>query len=296
MDAIISHADADGIISASLLLKLKPRAHLYFSSSTYLHKTICKLLDFDVENLYILDISANRKTILLSSIFNKATWIDHHQWENLEIPKNVEVFVEESESTAKVVAKILRMNDPLVEIANEIDSNNIKSDSAKFFRDLVSAIKWKYGKTQSLKFRQIAKILAFKGLDELEKEVENAKLIEEHLSWLQSIVPEILEKTKEFEVNGKKILIFETTKSLPVYFIYENLKKNKFFDILCVFYRKIDMRRKIPITKIEVRSNDEDALKIAKIFNGGGHKLASGATINKYLSVEEFLDKIKQVL
>ena len=296
MDAIISHADADGIISASLLLKLKPRAHLYFSSSTYLHKTICKLLDFDVENLYILDISANRKTILLSSIFNKATWIDHHQWENLEIPKNVEVFVEESESTAKVVAKILRMNDPLVEIANEIDSNNIKSDSAKFFRDLVSAIKWKYGKTQSLKFRQIAKILAFKGLDELEKEVENAKLIEEHLSWLQSIVLEILEKTKEFEVNGKKILISETTKSLPVYFIYENLKKNKFFDILCVFYRKIDMRRKIPITKIEVRSNDEDALKIAKIFNGGGHKLASGATINKYLSVEEFLDKIKQVL
>jgi len=296
MDAIISHADADGIISASLLLRLKPRTPLYFSSSTYLHKTICKLLDFDIENLYILDISANRKTILLSSIFNKAVWIDHHQWDILEIPKNVENFVEEAESTAKVVAKILKIEDPLVEIANEIDTNNIKNDSAKFLRDLISAIKWKYGKAQSLKFRQITKILAFKGLDELEKDVENAKLIEEHTNWLQSIIQEILEKTKKFEVNGKKILIFETTKSLPVYFIYENLKKNKSFDILCVFYRKIDMRRKIPITKIEIRSNDEAALKIAKIFDGGGHKLASGATIDRYLSIEEFLDKIKQIL
>jgi nanoRNase/pAp phosphatase (c-di-AMP/oligoRNAs hydrolase) len=296
MDAIISHADADGIISASFLLKLKPRSSLYFSSSTFLHKTICKLLDFDIENLYILDISANRKTILLSSIFKKAIWIDHHQWENLEIPNNVEVFVEEAESAAKVVAKVLKIEDPLVDIANEIDTNNIKSDSAKFFRDLISAIKWKYGKTQSLKFRQIAKIIAFRGLDELEKDVENAKLIEEHSNWLQSIVPEILEKAKEFEVNGKKIVIFETTKSLPVYFVYDTFKKSKSFDILCVFYRKVDMRRKIPLTKIEVRSNNEDALKIARIFDGGGHKLASGATINRYLSIEEFLDRIKQVI
>jgi oligoribonuclease NrnB/cAMP/cGMP phosphodiesterase (DHH superfamily) len=296
MDAIISHADADGVISASFLLKLKPKSYLYFSSSTFLHKTICKLLDFDIENLYILDISANRKTILLSSIFKKIIWIDHHQWENLEIPNNVEVFVEEAESAAKVVAKVLKIEDPLVDIANEIDTNNIKNDSAKFFRDLISAIKWKYGKTQSLKFRQIAKILAFRSLDELEKDAENVKLIEEHSNWLQSIVPEILEKAKEFEVNGKKIVIFETTKSLPVYFVYDSLKKSKSFDLLCVFYRKVDMRRKIPVTKIEIRSNNEDALKIARIFDGGGHKLASGATINRYLSIEEFLDRIKQVI
>jgi len=296
MDAVISHADADGIISASFLLKLKPRSSLYFSSPTFLHKTICKLLDFDIENLYILDISANRKTILLSSIFKKTIWIDHHQWENLEIPNNVEVFVEEAESAAKIVAKVLKIEDPLVDIANEIDTNNIKSDSAKFFRDLISAIKWKYGKTQSLKFRQIAKTLAFRGLDELERDVENAKLIEEHSNWLQSIFPEILEKAKEFEVNGKKIVIFETKKSLPVYFVYDTFKKSKSFDILCVFYRKVDMRRKIPVTKIEVRSNNEDALKIARIFDGGGHKLASGATINRYLSIEEFLDRIKQVI
>ena len=296
MDAIISHADADGIISASFLLKLKPRSYLHFSSSPYLHKTICKLIDFDIENLYILDISANRKTMLLSSIFSKAIWIDHHQWEDLEIPKNVEVFVEIAESAAKVVAKILRFEDGLVEIANEIDTNNIKSYSAKFFRDLISAIKWKYGKNQSLKFRQIAKILAFKGLDYLEKDVENVKLVDEHLNWLQSIIPEILENTKEFEIDGKKILIFETTRSLPVYFIYDNLKVSRSFDILCVFYRKIDMIRKIPITKIEVRSNSEDALKIARIFDGGGHKVASGATINRYLSVEEFLNKIREVI
>jgi len=296
MDVIISHADADGIISASLLMKLKPRVSLFFSSSTFLHKTICKLLDFDVENLYILDISANKKTILLSSIFKKAIWIDHHQWEELEIPKNVEVFVEEVESAAKVVAKVLKIENQLVDIANEIDTNNVKTDSAKFFRDLVSAIKWKYGKLQSLKFRQIAKILAFKGLEELEKSVENAKLIEEHLNWLSSVTPEILEKVKEVDINGKKVVIFETTKSLPVYFIYEKIKEVKSFDILCVFYRRVDMKRKIPITKVEIRSINGDALKIARVFDGGGHKNASGATINRYLSIEEFLEKIKEVV
>jgi nanoRNase/pAp phosphatase (c-di-AMP/oligoRNAs hydrolase) len=295
MEAIISHADADGIISASLLIKFKPKASLYFSSSTFLHKTICRLLDFDLETLYILDISANRRTILLSSVFNKAIWIDHHQWENLEIPKNVEVFVEEAESAAKVVAKVLKIESSLIEIANEIDTNNVKSDEARFFRDLVSAIKWKYNKLQSLKFRQIAKILAFKGLDELEKDVENAKIIEEHINWLNSLASEILEKTKEFEVNGKKVLIFETAKSLPVYFIHEKLKESKNFDILCVFYRKVDIKRKIPITKIEIRSKSEDALKIARIFDGGGHKLAAGATLNKYLGVEEFLQKLKEI-
>jgi len=296
MEAIISHADADGIISASLIIKLKPKASLYFSSSTFLHKTICKLLDFDLETLYILDISANKKTILLSSLFNKAIWMDHHQWEILEIPKNVEVFLEDAESTAKVVAKVLKVESPLVEIANEIDTNNVKSEEARFFRDLVSAIKWKYGKLQSLKFRQLVKILAFKGLNELEKDVENAKIIEEHISWLNSLAQEILEKTKEFDVNGKKILIFETTKNLPVYFIYEKLKESRNFDILCVFYRRIDLKRKIPITKIELRSKSEDVVKIARIFDGGGHKLASGATINRYLSIEEFLEKLKQTI
>ena len=161
---------------------------------------------------------------------------------------------------------------------------------------MISAIKWKYNKLQAVKFRQIAKILAFKGLDELEKDVENAKIIEEHISWLNSLVPEILENAKEFEVNGKKILVFETTKSLPVYFIHEKLKDFKIFDILCVFYRRIDMKRKIPITKIELRSKNEDVVKVARIFGGGGHKLAAGITINRYLSVEEFLEKLKQII
>lgn len=296
MDGIISHADADGIISASLLMKLRPRASLYFSSSAFLHKTICKLSDIDFDNLYILDISANKKSIILSSIFKKTIWIDHHQWENLEIPDNVEVFVEEAESAAKVVARVLKIESPIVEVANQIDTNNIRSEEAKFFRDLVSAIKWKYNKLQVLKFGQIAKILALKGLEELEKDVENVKMIEEYYNWLNSIIPEIIEKSREFEVNNKKVVIVEITKSLPVYFIYNKLKDTKNFDILCIFYRKVDLRRKTPMTKIEIRSKDDDAIKIARIFEGGGHKLASGATIPKYLSVEEFLEKIKQVI
>jgi len=295
MEAIISHADADGIVSASLLIKVKPRSLLYFSSSTLLHKTICKLLDFDLDELYILDVSPNRKTILLSSLFKKAIWLDHHRWEELEIPNNVEVFVKDAKSAARVVAEFLGIESYLVEIADEIDSNNVKSDEAKFLRDLVSAIKWRYNKLQVFKFRQMVRTLAFKGLNELEKNAENVKIVEEHTKWLNSLIPEILDKTKEFEVNGKKVLIFETSKSLPVYFVYEKLKESRSFDILCIFYRKIDTRRKIPVTKIEIRSKNEDALKIARAFEGGGHNSAAGATVNRYLSIEEFLEKIKSI-
>jgi oligoribonuclease NrnB/cAMP/cGMP phosphodiesterase (DHH superfamily) len=294
MEVIISHADADGIISASFILKYKPKAHLHFSSPSILHKTLCKLLDLEPETLYILDISANMKSAVIASLFKKVIWIDHHLWENLDIPKNVEVFVEEAESAAKIVAKVLKIDTPLVRIANEIDTNSIKSEESKFFRDLISAIKWKYNKLQIIKFRQISKILAFKGLEELEKDLENAKIIEEHLNWLNSLTPEILEKTQEFEVNGRKVLIFETNKSLPVYFIYEKLNEAKNFDILCVFYRKVDMKRKIPITKIELRSKRDDLLKVARYFNGGGHRLACGATLHRYLSVDEFLQKLKE--
>lgn len=296
MEAIVSHADADGIISASLILKLKPRTSLYFSSSAFLHKTLCKLMDFEPENLYILDISPTKRTLILSSVFKKTIWIDHHEWEPFEIPQNVEVLVERTQSTAALVAKILKIESPLIEIANQIDTNNVKSEEARFFRDLVSAIKWKYGKLQTLKFRQISKILAFGGLEKLEKDVENAKIIEEHANWLNSIAHEIVERIKEFEINGKKILIFETNKSLPVYFIYEKLKETKDFDILCVFYRRIDLKRKLPVTKIEIRSKNDDALKIARSFEGGGHKFASGASVNRYVSIEEFIDRIKQII
>jgi oligoribonuclease NrnB/cAMP/cGMP phosphodiesterase (DHH superfamily) len=294
MDVIISHADADGIISASFILKYKPKAYLHFSSPSILHKTLCKILDLDPETLYILDISANTKSAVIASLFKKVIWIDHHLWENFDIPKNVEVFVEEAESTAKIVAKVLKIDTHLVRMANEIDTNSIKSEESKFFRDLISAIKWKYNKLQIIKFRQISKILAFKGLEELEKDLENTKIIEEHLNWLNSLTPEIIEKTQEFEVNGKKVLIFETNKSLPVYFIYEKLNEAKNFDILCVFYRKVDMKRKIPVTKIELRSKNDDLLKVARYFNGGGHRLACGATLPRYLSVDEFLQKLKE--
>ncbi|MGC8993641.1 MAG: hypothetical protein ACP5H3_02275 [Candidatus Aenigmatarchaeota archaeon] len=299
MEAIVSHADADGIISASLLLKLKPKAYLTFSSHSFLHKTFCLLLDKGIKEVYILDISADRKNLTISSAFEKAYWIDHHFWENLDIPKNVQVFVEESESAAKVVSKILKIDSPLVEIANQIDTNNIKSEEAKFFRDLVSAIKWKYGKIQVLKFRQIAKLLAYHSIEELEKNVEYAKIIEEHLNWLNSLESEIYEKTRIFEIKNKKVAIFETTKSIPVYFIYEKLLKHEKapFDIIAVIYRKINISKQALITKIELRTQtNQDVLKIAKNFNGGGHKVASGASINEYIPIESLVKKIEEII
>jgi len=296
MEAIVAHFDADGIISSSLIYKLKPNSSIYFSSHSLLLRTLCSLLTKNFSEVTILDISPNKKSLAVSSAFEKVLWIDHHVWDELEIPKNVQVFNESLESTAMLLAKILSIDNELVKIANEIDTNNVKSEDALFFRDLISAIKWKYKNYQVIKFRQIVKTLAFKGIGELEKNEELVKTIDEFNEWLKQTLPKILENRKTFEVKNKKIVLIEGISHIPVYSIFNELKNQENFDILAVFYRKVDYKSKNIKTKIELRSNKEDVLKIAKVFDGGGHKSAAGCSIDYYLTFEDFLKKIENLL
>ncbi|MEM5815184.1 MAG: DHHA1 domain-containing protein [Candidatus Aenigmatarchaeota archaeon] len=297
MEALVTHLDADGIISASLFLKIKPNVNIYFSSHSLLLKSLCSLLIKDFPQVTILDISPTQKTLFLSSIFDKAIWIDHHVWEKLEIPKNVEIFNENLKSTASLVAKIFEINDEITKIADEIDTNEVKSEEAEFFRDLISTIKWKYKSWQILKFRQIIKFLVYKNIEELIKKEDNVKDVTEFRNWVKEKIEEILDKIIISQVKNKKIILVESYNNVPVYSIFNELKEREKFDILAVFYRKVNYKEKKISTKIEFRtSNNFNVLLIAKYFGGGGHKFASGCFLDYYLTFNDFLERIENLI
>lgn len=297
MEGIIAHSDADGIISASIFYKFHPKSSLHFSSHQYLLKSLCNLIFRDYKRVRILDISPNRKTLTIASVFDEVVWIDHHKIEISDIPSNIKLINEYSESTAKLVSKIFGIEDKIVDIANEIDTNNVKSPEAEFFRSLISAIKWKFKQYQNIKFRQIVKMLSFKGFSELEKDESMTKIIEEYNFWLNSNIEKSLSTVKNYEISSKKILIVEGFYGIPVYEIYNRLSTKENFDILIVIYRKIDKFRKIIKSKIEFRGrNGNNVLEIAKKFNGGGHENAAGCTVDYYITHDEIIRNMEEAL
>lgn len=296
MKAIIAHSDADGIISAALIHKLEGDTSIYFSSHHYLIKTLCNLLLKDYISLKILDISPTKKSLAVASAFEEVVWIDHHETNLQEVPKNIKLINKKFASTAQLIASTFNIKDKLVEIANEIDTNSVKSAEALFFRNLISAIKWKFRKQQLLKFRQIVKILTFRDFSELEKNESFTKVIEEYNKWLEENINKPLSTLKTYTIENKKIAIVEGLPGIPVYEIYNRLSLLQEFDILVVFFRKFDIINKRIITKVEFRGKEEKVIEMAKAFNGGGHENAAGCTVNYYLTANEVIKKIEEIL
>ncbi|WP_156007392.1 DHH family phosphoesterase [Spiroplasma tabanidicola] len=48
--------------------------------------------------------------------------------------------------------------------------------------------------------------------------------------------------------------------------------------------------------KVSIRSRDYDVNKVAKMYNGGGHKLASGAKLNNFKEVDNLIEDLKKLL
>ena len=297
---VLSHWDADGLISYIIFIKstnLKPK--VYFIPVGALTKSLCFLLNnSDKANLYIFDISASQKAIKVSSAFEKVLWIDHHVSEKIDqIPSNVEfVLDEEAPSAAHVVAKYFNFNDEyLVNLANEIDTNNIKSEEGFFLRDLTNALKWKYaGILLSNKFRSLAKQIISKGVDSLQTNESLVSLVNEYRKRNENLKEEIRKKIEVFELEGRKIAIIETTFNYPMHLILEVLEENynEKFDVVASLNHKL-ANKKI-ITRMELRTQtDKPVIEIALQFNGGGHKKACGATLDRFISSKDFLEILK---
>ena len=284
----VFHHDADGVACLSLLLKKEKIDRIFFSSPGRLFKTLCKIaLEMDQKDrIYICDLSANQESIYVSATFKEAIWIDHHVWENLEIPKNVKVYVKHYNSAAKVLAEYLGLEDEIVDIVEQVDSNNIQTEEARMFRELIGMIKWKFKANQYPYLIEIAKEIAEKGIKEVINKYK--ELIDEYIKWLNSNILHILLNCKFYEKDKNKVLIVRLKEQIPSYFVTEviNNKVEDKFDYIFIVYEG-------QTTRIEIRTQTgKNCYEIAKKLGGGGHYIAAGATLLSVPTDEELLNII----
>ncbi|MFH7882588.1 MAG: hypothetical protein QW140_02635 [Candidatus Aenigmatarchaeota archaeon] len=300
---VITHGDADGVISLSLFFKNlgNTRARVYFSSAFRLIYTLCKTIESDntLKDLYIFDLSGNEKALRLASVFDKVIWIDHHKWSFEKKPENIELKLDSSSpSASSLIAEYFGVDSPLVKIADEIDVNSAESEEAIFLRDLIASTKWKFsGKLLANKLKNISIALAFSGLDEFEKRHQVAELLSEYRKWVKEIEQNILSKVRVFNVNDSKIAIFETFESIPVHTINNKLLEHEEapFDLIAVIMHKFNVNTKNIGTKIELRTQTEkDIFPIAESLGGGGHMKACAATLKEFINTEKFVEFLKE--
>ncbi|MCD6371908.1 MAG: hypothetical protein J7L39_04320 [Candidatus Aenigmarchaeota archaeon] len=304
METIITHADSDGIISAAIFLKATKlrKFKVLFTSTPKVKDTICRSIigNNELRKINIFDISPTELLLTLSSVYQKVLWIDHHKMHEIPfIPKNVELVVNDSKpSAAQVVADYFKIKNELVDIANEIDTNQVKSDEARFLRDYIGAIKWKFrGKFVQSKLKNALIVLVREGIGKLGNDESTARLIEEYRKWCEESVKDTEKKLLVEEVNGHRVAIIETTSILPIFLVCEKLKMHEKapFDIIALINHRV-FRNKI-ISKIELRTHTGFKLyNLAKKFGGGGHEKACGATIEDLFTASDLLRTLESFL
>ncbi len=297
MTCVITHMDSDGVISLSFILRVRRVERVYFTSPTQLKDTLCYSMigNKNLEEVIVADLTGNRETLILSSVYQSALWLDHHEWEDdLKIPENVEVVVKpESKSAARVVAEYFGIESKLVDMADEIDTNSVESEEARFIRNVVGAIRLNYhGMKLNEKLMQFALDLNKEDFSLLKEKY--GEMEEEYQKHIERIANQVREKTRIYNIANLKVGIFETTESIPVY-VATNELEDKELDILIVVSYRMNRNGK-PYTKLEFRTHTgKDVLKIAKFFGGGGHILASGATVPEIVTVTDILNVISML-
>ncbi len=291
MNVAISHTDADGILSVVMLLKIKPVEKVYFTSPAKMIRTIGNSIYADdiKNNLYVFDISGIKSTITASSVFENAMWIDHHEWnENLDYVKNFEnvkvVVNPDAKSATHVVAEHFNISSNLVKYADEIDTNDVKSPESERILNIAESFRANLSYYKMLEF---ARKLAID-----ENEMNNPfydKMIEERKILTQKAIEYGKNNLTMEKVGNLDIGIIETDESLPVSKISDNVE----CDILVAVMHQNGNTQS---TKIEFRSKSVDVYAIAKNFGGGGHKCASGATLQGMVGKESVLEKIRVLL
>lgn len=294
MITVMTHMDADGVISLSLFLKKigGARIRVYFTSPVQLRDTICHsvIQRRDLGELYIFDLAGEHRAIFAAAMYDSVTWIDHHQWiSEIELP-HVKIIIDpKAKSAAEVAGRYFKIDSKLIDIANQIDTNNVREDMAEKIRMIIGALRWKYyGKELNIKLEKLARELMMEDFSLLE---DYNEMIEGYENWLIQLKEKIRKETKFFNVKGMKIAIFETIEPVPVYVVSNVLSESEKVDLIVVLIHKISRGK--PVTKMEFRTHtDVDVLKIAKFYGGGGHKKASGASVGDIVTIPEVLNAV----
>jgi len=307
---VITHMDADGVLSLATFLRYNRsivkeedtqknhytiRPSIYFTSPVNLLNTILIsiLNNRNVNNLdmlYIFDLSGTRESIISASIYKKAVWIDHHYWEIVNKPENIEFYIDHtSNSACRLVSKYFSVYD-FDDLADEIDTNNIKTDYGERIRTIISYLRDENrGKSLSEKLYKFAEDLAYTGIDII-YDTYYESMIDLYKKRLMEIDEIIASSLNIYRVADLKVAVVTSDRSLPVYHIYNKLMDHKDapFDLVLVIFYLDD------VTKIEFRTQTKfNTRDLAKMFGGGGHILASGATVDGHITIDEILRDIE---
>ncbi len=298
MRTLMAHWDADGVISAALLIKHVGEEgwKIRFASAVSVKDAILRsaMGRVSLDELFVVDISPSRYALRAASIYERAVWIDHHEGEVDETRENVELVLDpEAPSCARVVARYLGVEDPLVGIADQIDVNDVRDDAASRVRDAIGYIRWKFhGKDLERELAGATLTLATGGVSALIDRYSNC--VGEYLEWLATAVNKAVARARTFHVRGMEVTLVETEDRLPVYAVFNKLKSEGHVpDIFVVMYTK-PRRNGTVSTKLEFRTaGDVDVRKLALLFGGGGHMKASGASVDGPVTSGEIIRAIE---
>lgn len=294
VQCVITHTDSDGLLSLAVFLKTIPAGapvKVLFSSPTRLFSTIAAAIDEnDEENelLYVFDLAGTREALIAGLVFDKSVWVDHHTWEQAEVThERLEVMNDPtSPSAAQLVARFFKLDSGLEGVAEEIDTNQIKSPEAQRLRDLVDANKGRDDwESVSRSMQELARKLAANGPAEVLKEEYNP-LLEEYGAWAKKVEDRARGLLQIHKVKELKVAVVDSSDRLPVYLVNRSLLAHPEapFDVI------ITLSRQPGATRVEFRTQKGyDVLKLARWLGGGGHKMASGAHVEKHIRVEDLL-------
>ncbi|RLG53273.1 MAG: Fis family transcriptional regulator [Thermoproteota archaeon] len=272
---ILSHGeDGDGIASAAIALRRYPNAVLALATPHEVQRagrlSLINMVKWDV----VLDLPCPRRAAL---------WIDHHE---SNIPRAKKSIHDPRAPCAAVLAvKALDMEEDslsvkLAQLAVETDTASIESAEGWLLNDAV--------KGSPAKMRvKLAKLLAEKGLD--------AFSVEEVAGWIEANrrIRENTEKLSErIEPLEITVLVVERGRSKKISYRGLMLSLEKRGARLVALCYRLSSRR----WKVMLGCRGEfNCSKIAQALGGGGHRAASGATVEAE-SLEELLEVLGKVL
>lgn len=285
---IIAHGDIDGLASASIIRRKYHNAYLLTSSPRRIDKVL-KGLDIKNKKIFIADLSPNESQIksIEKSLHRlkengcEIVWIDHHSWtkESIEAVSNyAKLIVENTFSATELVYKVLEVSNDeiskkLVDIAND-------ADEAKYYlEDTINIHRALRNKRRS---KAIFDILT-EGKFNHEKILRWSKEAEtdEH-----RIVEYAKKINYSYTKNGTKFSVLDLRRAdLPGNLVARYAIQIHNLDFCIVIYsnRSVSLYRG--------QKNDLDLLKVARMFNGGGHPYACGCNLKLSLK-SRFLSRI----
>jgi oligoribonuclease NrnB/cAMP/cGMP phosphodiesterase (DHH superfamily) len=265
MITVVTHADSDGVLCLATLMRAAEQDfEARFSSPAAL---LSMLRGIESETLYIFDISGTREAILEASRSREVLWIDHHVWEPALRPGNIEFHIDSSAKSACTLVSRHFQVSGFEGIAEEIDTNSVASEEADKIRKIVAY--YKGLKAYSKPLLRFSRELARHGVEAIRRYKREIAAYEEKLKLFEEVV---MRRVKVRKINELNIAVLEAPMRIPIYVACNKLREHEAapFDVILVTSRASG--------RVELRTHtDYDVLRIARIFGGGGHRVASGA-------------------